>query len=230
MKIGGFQKTSLLDYPDRISAIVWTSGCNLRCPFCYNKDLALGTSQLFPKDEILSFLSKRKTLLEGVVISGGEPLLHKDLIDFVKKIKTLGLLVKVDTNGTHPELLKELLEQQLVNYIAMDVKAPRYKYTQLTGVKTDFSTIERSIDLLKEKAPSYEFKTTFIPGLLTKEDIIEIAHWLKGAEVYYLQQFKIKSPLLSSKLETLVPYPREYLLDTLKEIQPFFKCCAVRGI
>lgn len=230
MKIGGFQKTSLLDYPDRISAIVWTSGCNFRCPFCYNKNLALGTAELFPQDEILSFLSKRKALLEGVVISGGEPLLHDDLIDFIKRIKDLRLLVKIDTNGAFPERLSELLEQQLVDYIAMDVKAPKKKYPELTGVDIDLSNIEASIDLLKTKAPAYEFKTTFIPGLLTKEDIIEIAQWLKGADTYFLQQFKIKTPLLSPTLETIVPYPREYLFETLKEIQPFFKRCKVRGV
>jgi pyruvate formate lyase activating enzyme len=230
MKIGGFQKTSLLDYPDRISAIVWTSGCNFRCPFCYNKNLALGTAELFPQDEILSFLSKRKALLEGVVISGGEPLLHDDLIDFIKRIKDLRLLVKIDTNGAFPERLSELLEQQLVDYVAMDVKAPKKKYPELTGVDIDLSKIEASIDLLKTQAPAYEFKTTFIPGLLTKEDIIEIAQWLKGADTYFLQQFKIKTPLLSPTLETIVPYPREYLVETLKEIQPFFKRCKIRGV
>jgi len=230
MKIGGFQKTSLLDYPDRISAIVWTSGCNFRCPFCYNKNLALGTAELFPQDEILSFLSKRKALLEGVVISGGEPLLHDDLIDFIKRIKDLRLLVKIDTNGAFPERLSELLEQQLVDYVAMDVKAPKKKYPELTGVDIDLSKIEASIDLLKTKAPAYEFKTTFIPGLLTKGDIIEIAQWLKGADTYFLQQFKIKTPLLSPTLETIKPYPREYLVETLKEIQPFFKRCKVRGV
>jgi pyruvate formate lyase activating enzyme len=230
MKIGGFQKTSLLDYPDRISAIVWTSGCNFRCPFCYNKNLALGTAELFPQDEILSFLSKRKALLEGVVISGGEPLLHDDIIDFIKRIRDLRLLVKIDTNGAFPERLSELLEQQLLDYVAMDVKAPKKKYPELTGVDTDLTKIEASIDLLKTKAPAYEFKTTFIPGLLTKEDIIEIAQWLKGADTYFLQQFKIKTPLLSPTLETIMPYPREYLVETLKEIQPFFKRCKVRGV
>ena len=230
MKIGGFQKTSLLDYPDRISAIVWTSGCNFRCPFCYNKNLALATAELFPEEEILSFLSKRKGLLEGVVISGGEPLLHDDIIDFVKKIKDLRLLVKIDTNGTFPERINELLQKQLVDYIAMDVKAPKNKYTQLTGVKTDLSKIEASIDLLKTKAPAYEFKTTFIPGLLTKEDIIEIAQWLKGADAYFLQQFKVIKPLVSSNLETVIPYPRDYVHETLAAIKPFFKRCTVRGV
>lgn len=230
MKIGGFQKTSLLDYPDRISAIVWTSGCNLRCPFCYNWKLALGTAELFPQDEILSFLSKRKELLEGVVISGGEPLLQEGLVDFIKRVKNLRLLVKVDTNGAFPERLDALLEQQLVDYVAMDVKAPKKKYRDLSGIDVDLSKIEASINLIKTKAPAYEFKTTFVPGFLTKEDIVEIAEWLKGAEVYFLQQFKPLKPLVSSQLETVVPYPREYVYETLEAIRPFFKRCVVRGV
>ncbi len=230
MKIGGFQKTSLLDYPDRISAIVWTSGCNFRCPFCYNRKLALGTADLFPQDEILSFLSKRKELLEGVVISGGEPLLQDDIADFIKRVKNLRLLVKVDTNGAFPERLDELLEQQLVDYVAMDVKAPKKKYRELTGIDVDLSKIEASINLIQTKAPAYEFKTTFVPGLLTKEDIVEIAEWLKGADVYFLQQFKPMKPLVSSQLETVVPHPREYVYETLEAVRPFFKHCMVRGV
>jgi pyruvate formate lyase activating enzyme len=230
MKIGGFQKTSLLDYPDRISAIVWTSGCNFRCPFCYNKKLALGTTELFPEDEILSFLSKRKEQLEGVVISGGEPLLQEDIVDFIEKIKKLNFPVKIDTNGAFPKKLGELLEKQLVDYVAMDVKAPRGKYRELVGVDVDVSKIETSIDVIKSKAPAYEFKTTFIPTLLKKEDIIEIATWLEGADVYYLQQFKPISPLVSSTLENAVPYSRDYFFETLTVIKPFFKHCAVRGI
>jgi len=230
MKIGGFQKTSLLDYPDRISAIIWTNGCNYRCPFCYNKSLAFGTAGEFPQEEILSYLAKRKTMLEGVVISGGEPFLQEDLDGVLRQIKNLGLVVKIDTNGAFPERLEDLLEQQLVDYVAMDVKAPKEKYHQLTGVQTDLSKIEESVNLLKTRAPAYEFKTTFIPKLLTKEDILEIAHWLDGAEAYFLQQFKIKAPLISSPLEDTMPYPREYLLETLKEIKPFFKRCAIRGV
>jgi pyruvate formate lyase activating enzyme len=230
MKIGGFQKTSLLDYPDRISAIVWASGCNFRCPFCYNKSLALGTAELFPEDEILSFLSKRKEQLEGVVISGGEPLGQDDIVDFIEKIKKHRLLVKIDTNGAYPEKLGELFEKQLVDYVAMDVKAPKSKYHQLAGLPVEMAKIEASIDLIKTKAPAYEFKTTFIPSLLKKEDIIEIARWLSGADAYYLQQFKPISPLMSSVLEKTVPYSREYLYETLTVIKPFFKRCAVRGV
>ena len=230
MKIGGFQKTSLLDYPDRISAIVWVSGCNFRCPFCYNKNLALGTAELFPEDEILSFLSKRKEQLEGVVISGGEPLLQEDIVDFIEKIKKYRFPVKIDTNGAFPEKLDELIEKQLVDYIAMDVKAPKSKYHQLTGVDVDISKIETSINLIKNKASAYEFKTTFIPDLLKKEDIVEIAKWLQVADTYYLQQFKAISPLMSSTIENSVPYSRDYFLETLTAIKPFFKCCKMRGI
>lgn len=230
MKIGGFQKTSLLDYPDTISAIVWTSGCSFRCPFCYNKKLALGTAELFPEEHIHSFLLKRKELLEGVVISGGEPLLHDDIADFAQKVKNLGLLVKLDTNGSFPEKLDELLNAQLVDYVAMDVKAPKGKYHQLSGIDVDLSKIDASIDLIKTKAPAYEFKTTFVPGFLKKEDIIDIAEWLRGANAYYLQQFKVIKPLISSNLETTLPYPRDYVYETLTAIKPFFTHCAVRGI
>jgi pyruvate formate lyase activating enzyme len=230
MKIGGFQKISLLDYPDRISAIVWASGCNFRCPFCYNKNLALGTAELFPEDEILSFLSKRKEQLEGVVISGGEPLGQEDIVDFIEKIKKHRLLVKIDTNGAFPEKLGELLEKQLVDYVAMDVKAPKEKYHQLAGLPLEMSKIESSIYLIKHNAPAYEFKTTFIPDFLKKDDIIEIARWLRGADSYYLQQFKPISPLISSVLENAVPYSRDYVFQTLNAIKPFFKRCSVRGV
>jgi len=230
MRIGGFQKTSLLDYPNCISAIIWTSGCNFRCPFCYNKNLALGTGDVFPEEVILSFLSKRREMLEGVVISGGEPFLQDQLLDFLKKVKAMGYLVKIDTNGSYPESLEELLDTKMLDYVAMDVKSPKNKYNTLTGVSVDLSKIEASINLLRTRASAYEFRTTFVPGLLNKEDIIEIAQWLEGAETYYLQQFKPMTPLVSSPLETAVPYTKEYLLETLKAIQPFFKNCYVRGV
>lgn len=230
MKIGGFQKTSLLDFPDRISAIIWTSGCNFRCPFCYNTSLALGAADLFPEEEVLSFLSKRKGLVEGVVISGGEPLLQEDLPVFLRKVKDLGFLVKIDTNGCYPEKLKELIETRLVDYVAMDVKAPKLKYSQLAGVAVDVSQINASIDLIKQEAPQDQFRTTFVPAILTKEDIVEIAQWLKGADRFYLQQFKKMTPVLSKELDTVVPYSREYFQETLTAIQPFFKQCRMRGI
>ena len=149
MKIGGLQKTSLLDYPDTISAIVWTVGCNFRCPFCYNRDIVLGNVELISEDEVLSFLKKRFDMLEGLVITGGEPLIQADIVEFAEKIKKIGYLIKIDTNGMYPEKLKELIDKKLVDYIAMDIKAPKKKYETLTGVKTDIKKIEKSIDIIK---------------------------------------------------------------------------------
>lgn len=230
MKIGGFQKTSLLDYPGNISAIIWTVGCNFRCPFCYNKDLVLGEVGTFSKEEIFSFLKKRKGLLEGLVISGGEPLMQKDIVDFIEKVKKMGYLVKIDTNGMYPEKLKELIDKKLIDYVSMDVKAPKNKYDLLTGVKTDIKKIEKSIDIIRNSNISYEFKTTFVPELLEKKDIIEIAKWLDGSKRYFLQQFKNNAPLVSDKLLNTPPHSKEELIETLNEIKPYFQECDVRGI
>ena len=229
MKIGGFQKTSLLDYPDTISAIVWTVGCNFNCPFCYNVDLVKGNVNLISEEEILGFLGKRKGLLEGLVITGGEPFLQKDLKSFCKKVKKIGYLIKIDTNGTFPDKLQELVDNKLVDYVAMDVKAPKEKYTDLSGVKTDISKINKSIKIIQDKASDYEFRTTIIPDLLDKEDIVEIAHWLKGSKRFYLQQFKNDTPLISSKLLKKKLYDGVFLKETLNEIKPYFDECSIRG-
>lgn len=229
MKIGGFQKTSLLDYPDKISCIVWTMGCNFRCPFCYNKDLVEGKLQNIPEKEIISFLKNRKGLIDAVVFTGGEPLIQKDITSFLEKIKKLGFLVKVDTNGTKPEKIQELLDKKLVDYIAMDVKAPKKKYNNLSGVKTDIKNLEKSIKIIKEKAPDYEFRTTTVPGLLKKEDLVEIGRWLKTSKKYFLQQFKNDVSVFSPKLEKVKLYSDDELEDILQNIKPFFKKCEVRG-
>jgi pyruvate formate lyase activating enzyme len=230
MKIGGLQKTSLLDYPGILSAIIWTAGCNFRCPFCYNKQLVLGKTEMISEETILSFLEKRRDVLEGLSISGGEPLLQEDIVDFTEKVKKLNYLIKIDTNGAFPEKLKELIDKKLVDYVSMDVKAPKEKYDQLVGVKTDLSKIEQSIDLIKNEAPDYEFKTTIVPGMLDKKDIVEIAKWLEGSKQFYLQQFKSDSPLVSSKLNDVAPYSKEKLSEMLHEIKPFFKNCSLRGV
>lgn len=230
MKIGGLQKTSLLDYPEKISAIIWTVGCNFRCPFCYNKSLVLDKVETFNEKEIFEFLQKRKGLLEGVVVTGGEPFLQKDLPDFLSRIKDMGYLIKVDTNGSLPTELKQVLDKNLIDYISMDVKAPKKKYNKLSGVKTDLFKIEESVELIKKLAPNYEFRTTFIPGLLKKEDIVEIGKWLNGAEKYYLQQFQNNPELISSDIRNYNPYPEEYLVETLEEIKPFYKFCDTRGL
>jgi len=230
MNIGGFQKTSLLDYPKIISAIIWTVGCNFRCPFCYNKDLVLGKVENIHEKDIFAFLEKRKSMLEGLVISGGEPLMQKDIVPFAEKVKKLGYKIKIDTNGMYPEKLKELIDKKLVDYVAMDIKAPKGKYNELSGIKTDIKKIEKSIEIIRNYAPDYEFKTTFAPGLLKKEDILSIAKWLKGSKRYFLQQFKSDVHLVSSDLEDIAPYSKEDLFETLENIKPYFKICNVRGL
>jgi len=230
MKIGGLQKTSLQDYPEEVSSIIWTIGCNFSCPFCYNKDLVEGNITEIPEKEIFSFLEKRKKLIDGFVISGGEPFLQKDLKNFCKKVKKLGYKIKIDTNGSFPEKLKELIDEKLVDYIAMDVKAPKKKYNKLTNVKTDIKRIEKSIEIIKNSKVDYEFRTTIVPNLLMKEDIVEIAKWLKGAKRFYLQQFKIDTPLISPKLVKVTPFTKEELIKILEYIKPCFETCEVRGI
>jgi len=230
MKIGGIQKTSLLDYPDTISAIIWTVGCNFRCPFCYNRDLVFGKVPTITEEEVLSFLKKRIGLLEGLVITGGEPLIQEDIVDFISKVKKLGYLVKIDTNGIYPEKLKELIDKKLVDYIAMDIKAPKKKYDSLSGKKVDIKKIEKSIDIIKKSGIDYEFRTTFIPDFLTKEDIKEISKWLKSSKKFFIQQFKNDVSLISPKLENKKPYLNEELVETLNDIKPYFEYCEVRGI
>jgi len=230
MNIGGFQKTSLIDYPGNISSIIWTVGCNFRCPFCYNKNVVLGTVESIPEKEIFDHLAKRQGLIDGVVITGGEPFLQKDIVPFLQKIKEYNYLIKLDTNGTFPQKLEELLEKNLVDYISMDVKAPKQKYATLSGVKTNMKDIESSIKLLQTQAPDYEFRTTIVPDLLTKQDIVAIAQWLRGSKAFYLQQFKSNVPLISSAIEHKEPYPKEYLLEILNEISPFFDICGLRGV
>jgi pyruvate formate lyase activating enzyme len=230
MKIGGFQKTSLLDYPDEISAIIWTVGCNFNCPFCYNVDLIKGNAAQFSEEELLDFLKKRKGLLDGLVITGGEPLMQKDITDFCEKVKKLGYVVKIDTNGTYPEKLQELIDKKLVDYIAMDIKAPKKKYNELSGVKVDIKKIQESIDVVRKSGVDYEFRTTFIPEFLTQKDIVEIGKWLKGSKRFYIQQFKNDVPMLSSKMNSIKPYSREEILSTFEKVKPFFEFCDVRGI
>jgi len=229
MKIGGLQKTSLLDYPEEVSSIIWTVGCNFNCPFCYNKGLVEGNVSDISEDEILSYLKKRKKLIDALVISGGEPFLQKDIKDFCKKVKKIGYKIKIDTNGTYPDKLKELIDEKLVDYIAMDIKAPFKKYELLAGKKIDIRKIKKSIKFIQESGVDYEFKTTFVPDLLTKEDIIEIGKALKGSKKYYLQQFKSDVPLISESITDKTPYHIDYLEETLNEIKPYFTYCKIRG-
>jgi len=191
MKIGGLHKTSLIDYPGKICAIIFTQGCNFKCPYCHNPELVNPEefSALIPEEEIFSFLEKRKKYLDAVSITGGEPLIQKDILEFLGKLKKLGFLIKIDTNGSLPEILQEIIEKNLVNYISMDVKGPLEKYDLIIGVKIDTEKIKESIELIKNSNIDYEFKTTVVKKFLDEKDFIKIGQLLKGTKLYFLQKF-----------------------------------------
>jgi len=246
MIIGGLQKFSLLDYPGRVSAIVFTKGCNFRCQFCYNPMLVWpievskskyahlknGEQQkvhpTINQDELFVFLKSRAGKLDAVVLTGGEPCLQKDLPEFIRKIKALGFLVKLDTNGSHPEVLAKLIKEKLVDYIAMDLKAPENKYKEVTGVKADFKKIRRSVKLIMRSDRSYEFRTTVVPGLINKDDIAAMGRIIKGADKWYLQNFKSNIALVERELEGRVPYNARQLKALAEIGKKFVKKCEVR--
>lgn len=191
MKIGGFQKVSLIDYPGKISAIVFTQGCNFRCPFCHNPELVDPErfEGLIPEAEILSFLEKRKGRLDAVVITGGEPTLQPELIPFVIHLKAMGYLIKLDTNGARPEVLEDMLGRGLLDYVAMDIKAPMERYGEVTKTKADTQRILRSISLIMESGVDYEFRTTAVKSLLEPQELEEIGRLIPGARRFVLQKF-----------------------------------------
>lgn len=227
MLIGGFQKMTMLDYPGKVACTIFTYGCNFRCPFCHNATLVIDEAQLFSCDEILSYLNKRKGILDGVCISGGEPLLQNDIFDFIKEIKALGLKVKLDTNGSYPERLKEAIDSGLVDYVAMDIKTSKENYSRVAGANVDISKIEKSVELLLENRVDYEFRTTVVRELHTKEDFDRIAVWLKGARRYFLQCFKDGENLIEKGLSA---YTETELISFLEVLKDSIKEVSLRGV
>ena len=192
MFIAGLQKSSLLDYPEKIAAIVFTQGCNFRCGYCHNPELLSIDNKKEPfisEDEFFNFLEKRKGKLDGVVITGGEPCLQKDLEDFIYKIKEMGFLVKLDTNGSFPNKIQTLLDKKLLDYVAMDIKAPLNKYHKITASLINQDNILKSINLIINSGIDYEFRTTVVASQLDFQDFENIAQLIKGAKRYYLQKF-----------------------------------------
>jgi len=189
MKIGGIQKCSLIDYPGKISAILFTVGCNFHCPYCHNPELVNETATLISEDEVFAFLKRRQNILDAVTITGGEPTIHDDLIQFIHDIKDLGYLVKLDTNGTNPSVVKKIQEEKLVDYIAMDIKSPLAKYSKTVDRPVDEQKIKESIELLKRGTIPYEFRTTVLKSLLSFDDMRTIGSEISGAKTYYLQKF-----------------------------------------
>lgn len=241
MIIGGLEKLTLLDYPDHLAAIIFTQGCNFRCHFCYNPMLVLprkggdeknkkekGFSAISQKDLFL-FLSERYGRLDGVVITGGEPTLHPDLPSFIGEIKKIGYLVKLDTNGTNPDMLAGLIEDKLIDYVAMDLKAPLARYSEVVGVAVDCEKIAKSVNIIMKSGLPYEFRTTVVPGLLAKADFEDMGRTIAGAERWYLQNFKSDTGLVDDSFQQRRGYTAREMAEFAAIGGKYVVSCEVRG-
>lgn len=228
--IGGVQKTSLLDYPDKISAIVFTQGCNFRCGYCHNPGLLQVNSKkdIYSVDVFFEFLKNRVGKLDGVVITGGEATLQKDLIPFMQEVKNLGFLIKLDTNGYRPDVVQDVINQGLVDYFAMDIKAPLDKYSFVTNVDIDTDKIVKSIDLIMNSNIPYEFRTTVMKSQLSYEDFEKIGELIKGADRYYLQRFEAKTDILDETLKNEITYSDEEFEKIVEILKTKIKNVALR--
>ncbi len=229
MKICGLQKTTLLDYPGHVAATVFTGGCNFRCPFCHNSDL-LGNDAppAFTEDEIIRFLRKRVGILEGVAITGGEPTLQPDLREFILRVREFGFRIKLDTNGYRPEVLKSLVNEGLIDYVAMDIKAGKKRYSEVAGIPSIvIGRIEESVDFLKTGVVPYEFRTTVVKELHSEDDFREIGPWIAGCGDYYLQNFVDSGNVLNPVYSECT---KDELLAYAKIVEPYVGHVAIRGV
>lgn len=225
MNIQGIQKLTLLDYPGKVACTVFTGGCNFRCPFCHNALLVTETGQEVPysEEEIFAFLKKRQGILDGICISGGEPCIQKDLTQFIEKVKKLGYLVKLDTNGSFPKCLKMLVEDKLLDYVAMDIKNAPKLYDRTAGISKQEETLKKireSAAFLMENHVPYEFRTTVVKGFHSEETFEEIAKWIRGAERYFLQAFVDSGELLDSTVKGCTQEEMRRFLAVVKQYVP----------
>ncbi len=230
MKIHGLNKTTLLDYPGHVAATVFLGSCNFRCPFCQNGSLVTdpGSQPVIPEEEVLSFLKKRRSILEGVCITGGEPTLDKDLPAFIEKIKALGYLVKLDTNGYRPDVLRSLCEAGLVDMVAMDIKSSKEGYPKASGVPgLSISLVEASADYLMNGKIPYEFRTTVVRELHTEQDFISIGNWIAGCSAYYLQSYRDSEDVLVKGFTAYTPEELVHVRDILRKTIPHTE---IRGV
>ena len=230
MILGGLQKLTLLDFPGTVACTVFTVGCNLRCPFCHNPALVFNPPDEYriSEDEFFAFLKKRQGILDGVAITGGEPLLHSDIGEFIAKIKSMGFKVKLDTNGTFPERLEKILSEGNVDYVAMDIKNTFDKYAETVGIKNfDADLIRRSIRVIQESGVAHEFRTTVVSPLHKAEDFGQIAKQVEGTENYFLQSFVDSGELLDG--EGLSEMPREELEKALEGAKKIIPQAKIRG-
>ena len=230
MHIHGLQKLAMVDYPGKLAATVFTGGCDLRCPFCHNALLVtrLAETPEIPEREVLDFLSSRKGLLDGVVLTGGEPLLQPDAADFLRKVRALGFAVKLDTNGCHPAALADILDQGLADYVAMDVKNSPRRYGETVGVPDfDLAPVEESVRLLQRSAVDHEFRTTLVRELHSEADLDAIAAWLEGAPKYFLQNFVDSGNLIGQGYHG---FSLEELRAFAERMRPHFGAVELRGV
>ena len=228
MFFAGFQKLTLLDYPGKVACILFTNGCNFRCPFCHNASLVRAQDGAdISDDEVLEFLKKRQGILEGVCISGGEPLIHNELKDFIREVKKLGYPVKLDTNGSFPKKLRELIGEGLVDYVAMDIKNSFEKYNETTGISADIDSIKESIEILINGNIDYEFRTTLVSGFHTTQDMQRIGEMIKGTKKYYLQNFVDSGDILCPGLAPLGEEEMELMRKTAEK---YVSVTQIRGI
>ena len=230
MHIHGLQKLAMVDYPGKLAATVFTGGCDLRCPFCHNALLVtrLAETPEIPEEEVLDFLASRKGLLDGVVLTGGEPLLQPDAADFLRKVRELGFAVKLDTNGCHPAALADILDQGLADYVAMDVKNSPRRYGETVGVPDfDLAPVEESVRLLQRSAVDHEFRTTLVRELHSEADLDAIAAWLEGVPKYFLQNFVDSGNLIGQGYHG---FSLEELRAFAERMRPHFGAVELRGV
>ena len=223
MKLAGLQKLTLLDFPGHVACTVFTAGCNLRCPFCHNSELVLPERKpaLMDEEDFFSFLSKRQGILEGVCVTGGEPLLQQDISHFLRRIKELGYAVKLDTNGCFPEVLRTLVEEGLVDFVAMDIKNSPERYGQTVGIPNfDLTPVRESVDFLLSGAVDYEFRTTVAAQFHDEQSFEEIARWIAGTKRYALQEFKDSGDILTGGLTPCTPAQMQAFLSIVKPLVP----------
>lgn len=230
MHFCGINKTTLLDYPGHVAAALFTGGCNMRCPFCQNSGLVLEpeSQPKIREQEVLAFLQKRQGILEGVCVTGGEPTLQTGLEDFIRRVRELGYLVKLDTNGYKPQALRRLLEEELLDYVAMDIKASREHYGRACGLpEVEINLIEESVELLKSSSISYEFRTTAVKGIHTAEDFTAIGRWLQGCKAYYLQNYRDSEQVMR---RGYAGFEREQLENMKRCVAEYVPQAAIRGM
>jgi pyruvate formate lyase activating enzyme len=247
MKIGGLEKLSLIDYPGELSAVVFTIGCTFRCPFCYNPMLVLSKAERsgntlpqgkesdqdhtpLNEDDLFLFLATRANKLDAVVITGGEPTMQPDLPEFIARVKALGFKIKLDTNGTNPEMLGKLIAAKAIDYLAMDLKAAPEDYQRATGTKFDFNKIKESVKLIILSGIPYEFRTTCVPGFVAEGSFAKMGELLKGADQWYLQNFKSDTELIDNSLRGKPGFSSREMEKFAAIGRKFVKKCEVRGI